>query len=285
MSSTGRNRSEGWRHAKVDGHKNEFSFAKEIVENAEYLSQIEEFLSDGKNLGTPHAEVDGSKHVNSILGDVTTSKVDFSLTWPRGEKLNISLKKSSSGQVWLITVSRFLSAIEYHTSVKVADSVRAGISLFIGGTNIEQYREYFETALNEDTKQMPKIAEQERHQGRLVAKSLETNLPQIWTPTLDFFNKNIELITQLSYSHGLVKSREEVADLIIYNHKGRKPDVFSIKEIVKASGLNIHARPVVAGPMNGGSTLLLPTGRLQMHRPQGDNQLQFRHEFEKISSL
>ena len=132
---------------------------------------------------------------------------------------------------------------------------------------------------------MPNIEKQESHQERLVAKSLELNLPNIWHPTLEFFNRNIELVTKLSFSHGLVKSVADTADLIIYNHKARKPDIFQIEKIAKASSQEIQARPVVAGPLNGGSTLLLPTGRLQMHRPQGENQLQFRHEFEKISSL
>ncbi len=285
MTSSGRNRSEGWRHAKIDGHKNESDFGEDLSTNREYLSLIENAFLENSPAGIPKIEVDGSKHVPSIFGDSTTSKVDIAITWPNGERINLSVKKSLSGQSWLVTVPRFFAAIEHHLGIKIPKSVKAGISLFIGGSNLQGFEEKFKDAMRSDEALNKKMAAQERHQRRLVAESLKRNHPEFWFPTLEFFNSNIELITELSYSHGVAASDSDSADLIVYNHTSKKPDVFVIKEIVKKCGLSVKTNPVTAGPNNGGSTLLLPTGRVQMHHPNGDNQLQFRHEFEKIANL
>jgi len=285
MASSGRNRSEGWRHAKIDGHKNESDFGKELTTNREYLSLIETAFLENSPAGIPKIDVDGSKHVPSIFGDSTTSKVDIAITWPAGEKINLSVKKSLSGQSWLVTVPRFFAAVEHHLGAKISKSVKAGISLFIGGSNLQGFEAQFTAAIRSDEAVNKKMAAQEKHQRRLVAESLNKNLPQFWLPTLEFFNSNIELITKLSFSHGVAASNSDAAELIVYNHKSKKPDVFVIQDMIEKCGLSVRTNPVTAGPKNGGSTLLLPTGRVQMHHPNGENQLQFRHEFEKIANL
>ena len=285
MTPYGRNRSEGWRHAKIDGHANEKQFAESLINNKEFISTIEKHLMKISPKGSLEISVDGSKHVESIFGDKTTSKVDLALNWEGGHKINISLKKSDSGQVWLISVPRFISAVEYHLERKIDSDVRIGISLFIGGSNLSNYESYFEKALTFNKKKNPSIAEQEIHQSRLVAKSMETHFPSEWGSTLDFFNSNIGLITKLSFAQGLAKSEKDSADLIIYNRIVVGKYVFPISKIIKDSIALTKLNPISAGPKNGGSTLQLPTGFLQMHHPQGDNLLQFHHQYKKISKL
>jgi len=284
MNPDGRSRSEGWRHAKLDGHANEREFAETLINNPEFVSAIEKHVKISPK-GVPEISVDGAKHVESIFDDMTTSKVDLAIKWSDGQQVNISLKKSSSGQVWLVSVPRFISAIEFHLNQKINLEAQIGISLFIGGTNLSNYEEYFNKALDCNRSQNPRIAEQEFHQSRLVAKSIKANFPSIWESMIDFFNVNIGLITKLSFAQGLAKSKEESADVIIYNKAIAGKSIFSIDEIIEGAISFTKTSPIAPGPMNGGSTLQLPTGFLQMHHPQGENLLQFHHRYKKISTL
>jgi hypothetical protein len=285
VATSNRNRSEGWRHAKLDGHTNEKQFAEKLFQNREFISEIEKYITDKSPKGSPEISVDGAKHVESIFGDMTTSKVDLAMKWNNGEEINISLKKSNSGQVWLVSVPRFISALEFYLKCKLDEEVQIGISLFIGGTNIGDFKNYFEKALASDKKKNPIIAEQELHQSRLVAKSIETNYPSVWEATIDFFNANIGLITRLSFAQGLAKSVKDAADVIIYNKVTDGPSIFPISRIIENAISLTKKASIAAGPKNGGSTLLLPTGFLQMHHPQNDNLLQFHHQYKKISKL
>ena len=79
MTPEGRNRSEGWRHAKLDGHANEEEFAISLINNDDFVSAIEKYIIKKSPKGLPKISVDGAKHVVSIFGDTTTSKVDLSL--------------------------------------------------------------------------------------------------------------------------------------------------------------------------------------------------------------
>jgi hypothetical protein len=285
VTPRGRNRSEGWRHAKLDGHANEREFAESLITNREFISVIEMKLLNVSSGDLPEVVVDGSKRVDSIFDDKTTSKVDLALIWKGGQKINISLKKSKSGQVWIISVPRFISAIEHHLNRKLDPEVYIGISLFIGGTNLSNYESYFDQAIVFNQEKNPSIAKQELHQSRLVGKSIATLFPTVWSSMLDFFNSNIGLITKLSFSQGLAKSEVESADVIVYNQTAEEESVFAIRRVIQDSVSSTQSNPVTAGPKNGGSTLQLPTGFLQMHRPQGDNLLQFHHQYEKISKL
>ena len=285
MSDTGRNRAQGWRHAKLDGHANEKEFGEALVADSEFIAEIQQSILEKVPNGSPVVKVDGSKQVNSILGDLTVSKVDLSIEWPGGELANISVKKSESGQVWLVTVPRFLAAMEHHLGAKIETSVKTGISLFIGGSNLSKYEHLYASALAHNKAKLPKIAKQEEHQKRLMASSIALHFKSIWEETLNFFNENIGLITKLSFSQGLASSVNDYADVVIYNKVVDGQTVFLIKELVEAAQERVLTSPIVPGPMNGGSTLLLPTGFLQMHHPQGENQLQFHHQYKKVSIL
>jgi hypothetical protein len=285
MSDTGRNRAQGWRHAKLDGHANEKEFGEALVADSEFITEIQQSILGKVPNGSAVVKVDGGKQVPSILGDLTVSKVDISIEWPGGELANISVKKSKSGQVWMVTVPRFIAAMEHHLGAKIETSVETGISLFIGGSNLSKYQNLYTTALTHNKAKVPKIAKQEEHQKRLMASSIALHHKSIWEETLNFFNENIGLITKLSFSQGLASSVKDYADVVIYNKVVDGQNVFLIKELVEAAQEKVLTSPVVPGPMNGGSTLYLPTGFLQMHHPQGENLLQFHHKYEKVSSL
>jgi len=285
MVIEGRDRSEGWRHAKLDGHANEKQFAEFLVNDEEFITEIRNHLLEISPTGEPEISVDGAKHVDSIFGDKTTSKVDLAINWSSGEQINISLKKSNSGQVWLISLPRFLSAIEFHLDQEIDLEVKIGLSLFIGGSNLANYESYFDQALKLDKNKNPEFADLEIHQSRLVGQSIKVNFPSVWDTTLDFFNSNIGLITKLAFAQGLAKADADAANVIVYNKAPSGQSIFSISGIIQKAELHINSDPVTTGPRNGGSTLQLPTGFLQMHHPQGDNLLQFHHQHKKICKL
>jgi hypothetical protein len=285
MSDSERNRAQGWRHAKLDGHANEKEFAEALIADNDFIAEIQRSILEKVPTGSPVVKVDGNKQVSSILGDLTVSKVDISIEWPGGEVANISVKKSESGQVWLVTVPRFFAAMEHHLGAKIETSVKTGISLFIGGSNLSKHEDLYASALAHNKAKRPKIAKQEEHQKRLMASSIALHYKSIWEETLDFFNQNIGLITKLSFSQGLASSAKDYADVVIYNKVLAGQTVFLIKELVEAAEKNVLTSPIVPGPRNGGSTLVLPTGFLQMHHPQGENLLQFHHQYKKVSIL
>lgn len=280
-----RTRSQGWVHAKRDGHANENSFAEQILNDAVLLSQFEQYMEDIPDSSEIEVEVDGSKHVLSIFGDSTTSKVDLSIRWGNGKRLNLSIKKSENGQVWLVSVPRFLEAMEFHLGNKIDERVRIGLSLFIGGSNIIGIEELYEEAIRSDKRKSERYLQLEERQSRLVAQSLMTNHHSLWEATLGFFNTNIELITHLSFAKGLAVSEDDAADIIVYNKLKGGPKLYLTSNLKHSSKNYIDVRPITPGPKNGGSTLLLPTGFLQMHHPQNENLMQFHHQHKKIAVL
>jgi hypothetical protein len=285
LTRHGRNRSQGWRHAKLDGHANENEFANELVSDESIKSEIERYFWKKGLLTNFSVSVDGAKQVRSIFGDLTVSKVDIIMTKSEQDPLNISLKKSENGQVWLISVPRFIAAMEFHLGMKTSREVRTGISLFIGGANLAEFQSQFEEALSQSFRDSPRIAIQEQRQKRLVAQTIKQNFPTIWNSTIEFFNQNLPLITRLAFSQGLAESSEDAANVLIYNKASQGQRVFPVVALVDAVTNLIPSRPVAPGPKNGGSTLLFPTGFLQMHHPQGENQMQFHHQYRKILSL
>lgn len=283
--SSGRTRAQGWSHAKKDGHENERVFGKGLKGDQSLILDIGELVLGTRPTGEPEVHVDGAKQVKSIFDDLTVSKVDLTLKWDSGEIVNVSVKKSESGQVWLVSVSRFLSAMEFYLGYPVPDEVVAGISLFIGGSNLSGYSSLYENAIESDLNSIPKIAQQELEQRRLVAASIEKHQPLIWQRTLDFFRRNIGIITKLQFAQGLAISKSDCADVIIYNKVNVTPNKFVISKLIDEVGDESYTENITPGPRNGGSTILLPTGFLQMHHPQGENQMQFHHQYRKISKI
>lgn len=280
-----RNRSEGWTHAKISGHANEEDFGNQLLQNSQFIDFVETKKFGQQLESSPKVEVDGAKKVASIFGDLTTSKIDVEISWSKSRKIGVSLKKSTGGQVWLISVERFLKSLEYYTKSPTPKNVVLALRLFIGGTNLYEIGEQYETALKRDLVTRPKICAQETHQKRLVAASIRANFPGIWDELLVFFHENIELITLLSFERGLSKCEQDWADFVVYNFPGEAEAIFSIKELAaKAAGKSKNEK-IAEGPRNGGSTIQLPTGFLQMHHPQGQNLIQFHHLYEKVSRL
>ena len=280
-----RNRSEGWRFAKIDGHANEARFAEELLANPDLIDEIEGLLDNSLPSGDPTVVADGNKKVPSIFDDLTISKTDIEIKWDGGEQVNISVKKSTGGQVWLATLPRFVASVEREIGTLDAGLVK-GLSLYIGGANLAGFEDDFDKAVAADASYfVPKMIAQEKRHKRLVAESMARSFPSEWKKVLEFFNEHIGLITRLSFAQGFALNEEDFADVVIYNQVTGDRNIFPIEELIAAAEKDVLKRPVVAGTRYNGSTLVLPFGSLQMHRPKGVNQFQFRHEFREVSRL
>ena len=129
---SGRNRSEGWRHAKRSGHSNEAIIRQKLLEDKGYASTLSRRM--GVLSSIQSVEVGGLNEtsVPSIFGSATKSKSDLRIVFSDGTTKNISLKKSEGGQVYLIGQDRFIEGYEKHFSSSIDFYITKGIYLFFG---------------------------------------------------------------------------------------------------------------------------------------------------------
>jgi hypothetical protein len=274
-----RNRSEGWQFAKLDGHRNEEELGVILRESSELTNLLHEIVFQEDQTSQPMVLVDGSKHVPSILGSSTTSKIDIDLVWST-KKLGLSVKKSNGGQVWLVGLDKFFKALTLTTGQSTPQEVELVLSLFVGGENLNKFQQEFSDGLNRSVNES--FYDQQVHQNRLVLNSIDKLIPEALSTTFEFLRANLRIMTELMFFRGLASKSEDCAEIVIYNQVYSGRNVFSKADLLSAIDSARNLEKVVSGNRNGGSTIQLPTGFLQMHKPQGKNLLQFHHNYEKL---
>lgn len=297
---TQRNRAEGWEHAKRSGHQREIDLAAELRSDSEFSSWFHEEIFGTSESIAPMVATSGASmdRVPSVLGDLTIPKIDFEVVWPRSSesRAKVSLKKSETGQVWLVTRDRFIRGFEAQFGRSVSDAVVEGLRLFIGPLE--------ESEMVQALAGRPLLGgmsrsgglPQEMHQRRFVAATLDAYFRDIWRETLGWFRSEAHRIADLCFRRGLAAQPEHYASGLLYSINDPSSGTvgnhyFALTELVdRIQSLAPDFRAVV-GPRFGGSTVLLPFGFLQMHnpRPRGqaswNNQLQFHHQLKQIQAL
>ncbi len=274
-----RNRSQGWQHAKVDGHKNESQLGL-ILESSAALSDLVHESVFGVNQPTmPEVKVDGLSYVDSIFGGKTISKVDILMSWSESH-VGLSVKKSNSGQVWLVSLERFLTALRHSLDDELPNEVEYFLKLFIGGNNLTEMQDEFAYALRKTSGY--KWHQQQIRQNRLVFEGIREAFPDLAEAMLKFLKCNITLITDLMFFRGLAANENDFADAVIYNKITEGQNIFTQGRLLERVSANRNISLIGPGPLNGGSTIILPTGFLQMHHPAGENLLQFHHNYERM---
>ena len=108
MSDTGRNRSEGWQYAKITGHENEAKIAELTMNDIEVQKKLLSCAHlDSSKIYISKIDFGGlcESDVECILpGGKTKSKTDMWLFLSNGKRLNVSIKKETGGQVFLIGI-------------------------------------------------------------------------------------------------------------------------------------------------------------------------------------
>ena len=272
-----RNRADGWKHAKLSGHKNE-----ELIEsNTESDSALQErILSCSKKTGSKVTGIDfgGLKEtdVPCVLGGKTKSKTDMHVYLEDGSSINLSIKKSDHGQVFLIGVDRFMKGFETQFNKIIPVDVKRAISLYWGTASDTRT-----IAENYGTKN--KAYEIRKH--RLVQKTLERYDARLSEALLDWFNDNIADIFDFCFATGLAANESDWATVIWYRNELKENDLDELFYVndVKAK----LTKTAEYGTKTGGSTIQLPFGFVQWHSPTKviPGCMQFHHDYWKIKKL
>lgn len=269
-----RDRAAGWKYAKLSGHSNEERIRKAILEDVSLgkslLAQmgLEDQIVDCRVGGLHETDVE-----SVYEGRKTKSKTDLTLRLASRGECRISIKKSRSGQVYLIRDARFLEGFSLQYGRTAPPAVQRAVALFWGSAA--------------DTMEIVNAcsgfySDYERHKHRLVAQTLYQYDPSLADTLLDWFRENLFAITDFCFARGLAKYPEDWAEWIWYrNMVGEKAanGFYSIQALCAAA--QNAAEQVCYGEKNGGTTIQLPFGFVQWHQ----GQMQFHHQYKKISAL
>ena len=272
-----RNRAIGWKHAKITGHENEHLISNLILNDSKIQKNIfntakSKIISINKIEPQNGNEV----YVESVFGDTTPSKTDIYIYKDEKSSINISVKKSMAGQVFLIGVDRFIDGFEKQYNIIICEKVKRAISLFWGyadDTNqiIEKYSHKY------------KSYELKKH--RLVKETMDNYNPELSQALIAWFNQNIENIFDFCFSRGLAKNKNDWADLLWYKNAVNENDLdelFCIDDIKRKL-----TKTAKYGIKNGGTTIQLPFGFVQWHSPTKvvPGNMQFHHNYKKIKEI
>lgn len=271
-----RDRAEGWKHAKITGHKNE-EIVCELINEDEDIQKRILIAAHKYDRIFVHATCGGlnESNVPSIFGDTTKSKTDIYVKLDNGETINISLKKEKGGQVYLIGPRRFISGFEKQYGIKIPNDVQRAIGLFWGCEDdvIDIVARYSTTYKDYETR---------KH--RLVAETLQEYDIELSDSLIEWFSNNIANLFDFCFSKGLAANKKDWAHLVWYRNEISE-DGEDVDTILNINDLkNKLTNSSEFGNKTGGSTIQLPFGMVQWHSPTkkipGD--MQFHHSYEKI---
>lgn len=272
-----RNRAEGWKHAKLTGHENE-ALVEAITRSNSALQ--ERILACGKKPCATVKSIDfgGLKEtdVPCILGGKTKSKTDMHVYLEDGTSINISIKKSAGGQVFLIGVDRFIEGFEKQFNKTIPVEVKRAISLYWGTADDTK-------AIVETYGKKNKAYELRKH--RLVKETLDKYDANLTKALLDWFNDNLFEIFDFCFATGLATNKADWATVIWYRNELKENDMDDLFFVgdVKAK----LTKTAEYGTKTGGSTIQLPFGFVQWHSPTKTipGCMQFHHSYWKIKEL
>ena len=274
-----RNRAEGWQHAKVTGHENESLINEKLENNSKFQKDLLDKLGlEDEKIRFTEAGGINETDVDCIFeGEKTKSKTDLKVKLNNNKCINISIKKSTSGQVYLITIDRFIRGFELQYNTKIPDDVKEAIELFWGSSEktldiIKQYG-------------ISNIAYQQR-KHRLVQETLNNYDSNLSDALLNWFKDNIYNIADFCFSKGLAKDKNEYAEYVWYKNEILENDenlIININDLCKQSFIN-KDRLVYYGNRGGGTTIQLPFGFVQWHSPKKTipGCMQFHHNLKSI---
>jgi len=289
VTANRRNRSEGWGYAKESGHALENKKAAELKENEIVAAKLSRIIF-GTSLGLAiEVEAGGksAKKVTDVFGKKSTSKTDIYASWGGENTASLSLKKSTGGQVFLTSVERFCDGFEIQFESTVPQAVREALDLFIGRDDLNldslmRGKNYFGPMHTGSGGLL------EKHQNRLVGATIVEYFPQKWLLLIKWFQENSSELCEFIFSRGYSLGKKDFSTHLWYFVEEEEKKYGIIDSIFKISDLSEKcsslSSEIVMSKKNGGSTIQFPFGFLQMHRPQGGNQMQFHHSYDKISS-
>lgn len=274
---TGRDRATGWKYAKLSGHKNE-SDVERLFKDDKFKTAFSKRIGideiESARIGGLH-----EKNVTNILGGKTKPKTDLTLTLKNGKTVNVSIKKSAGGQVYLISVERFIHGFEAQFSKTIPDDVKELLHIYFFGSPKTCLLLKDNTVTKGET---PALIDYQNKHNRLVWKSIYNWDEEKADILLRWFKDNISDITDFCFSRGLAKNRKDWAQYVWYINllgEDKLDEIFSIEDIRNA--IAEHTENIFPNSVNGGSTTLLPFGFVQWHQ----RKMQFHHDLNKLLIL
>ena len=281
-----RNRSQGWKHAKISGHSNEIIIAKKINNNKFFRENLEKKCNFNSKIETATVGGLNEKNVEDVFGGGTKSKTDLKITLINDKKINISIKKGEEGQSYLIGVDRFINGFEIQFECKVPENIKRAFKLFFAGADdITKIIENTEINNIEDKKK-EKIKGYEMRKNRISWITLQQYDLQLSKKFIEWFKENIRDIFLFCFERGLSKNKSDWADFIWYKNElgeNSSDNIFNIRKLSE----NIHNENfkimIVPGKNKtfGGTTIQLPFGLVQWHQ----GQIQFRHNLKLMKKI
>ena len=263
---SGRNRSQGWTHAKLSGHKNEELIAAKINADRSLREALARRLSIEDSNFEASSGARNEHSVRSVLGDKTKSKTDLILIWPAsGRRVNVSIKKSAGGQAYLISVPRFISGFEQQFLKPIPNAVQRALALFFGSADDILEVISCESVIRCDL--TPRHRAYQLRKSRLVWAALESYDNELAIALCSWFTENLPSITEFCFSKGLAADSVDWADVVWYRNEigeGVGDTLFRLDELAKEMGSATGRALVKPGPAPG-STIWLPFGFVQWH--------------------
>jgi len=275
--NSGRDRSSGWQHAKLSGHENE-SDVENLFSDSNFRNEFSKRLGIGR---IKSASVGGlcETDVPSVFGDKTKSKTDLQLLLEDGNTINISIKKSWGGQVYLIGVDRFIAGFEAQYKKNIPGEVKEALYLFFyGHSEIDSILKDPAIVGDLNAKDLHYVTKRRRLTKDLLEKYDSSKVYAL----LNWFKENIGLLADFCFSRGLAKNSSDWADYVWYINLLGEDDfneIYSISDIKAAAEDSKDL--VFYGDRGGGTTIQLPFGFVQWHLCQ----IQFHHGLGKLYEI
>lgn len=271
-----RDRSSGWKHAKLSGHSNE-ELVCTLLRND--LRQQERLL---QTIGGPNAKIMrcdyGGLHegnVPSIMGGTTKNKADITVLLDNGRKVGISIKKSLSGQVFLIRDENFMKGFELQYGAKIPENVRRAITLYWGSAKdtVSIINSYSDDC---------RIKNYELHKNRLTARTLQKYDQSLYQALLGWLKENIDKLADYCFARGQAKNEDDRATIVWYINLLGEHNVDAMYHIdALCQAVQDNKDIIQFGNRGGGTTIVLPFGFVQWHQAQ----MQFHHQYKMIERL
>lgn len=278
-----RTRDEGWKHAKLSGHKNEDLVKIAIEEDSDFATKL--LLSlNASDKTIKKVSIGGlhEKNVENIIpgGRKTKSKTDLKIEYTDDTYNNISIKKSTSGQVYYVRSGIFFDCFETHFKVEIPSDVKKAITLFWSSPTNPESKKIIEIYADKGKKKEYEL--QVKHNS-VNAETLKKYNESLYNSMLQWFKDNAYELAFLSFASGAAKNDSDWSDHVWYINllkENNVNEVFSIKDICDASKKYAESRTYY-GSDNGGTTIQLPFGFIEWHH----NQLQFHHKYSCVKAL
>ena len=273
----GRDRATGWKHAKLSGHENE-SDVEQLFKDDNFRAAFSKRLGIGE---IESATVGGLRETDvlSVFGDKTKSKTDLTIILKDGNTVNVSIKKSWGGQVYLIGVERFIDGFEKQFKKTIPSQIKELLYIYFYGSPQTDSLLNNPKVISGETQSL--VSYQKRH-NRLVWTSLYNWDKDKADSLLKWFKDNIADIAEFCFSRGLAADQKDWAQYVWYINLLGEDDfdeIYSIADI--KSAMSAHTDEIFPSSLNGGSTTQLPFGFVQWHQKK----MQFHHSLEKLSEI